>query len=148
MLTISAQALHPKPDQLIENAFIESCGVHARALVKFMYSKWSMEDDAIAEDFFDTPETWAKSRPALDQNLSQQKFVQFTNKQVAHIVYSDLDKHNWNFSAIADGLQPTLEKFIEMINTNHLGSRWFDQIAFQDEARWRNLKSLIKSKSI
>lgn len=147
MLTTAAQELQTVTNKFLENAYIESGAIHSRALVKFLYSSNSMFNDAIAEDFF-APNfnLWIKARPPIPDELTHKSFVRFTNRQVAHIVYSDEDKHDWNFTAIAEALQPTLEKFIDLIKKDKLGDRWFNLLTEQLGKYWEGCKLLVSSK--
>ena len=52
-------------ESIINNALLESFGIHARAVLDFLYSNKPKVDDVIAEDFFsdrslrDNPFTWS-----------------------------------------------------------------------------------------
>lgn len=147
MLTISAQELQDITDKFLESVFIESGAIHSRAPVKFLYSSNSMSDDAIAEDFFINAKLWTDARSPMPADLTYENFVKFANRQIAHIVYTDEDKHQWNFTAIAEALQPTLEKFIESIRQDQLGERWFSLLDSQVGTYWEKFKQLVNSKS-
>jgi len=71
----------------------------------------------------------------------------YADKQIAHIIYSNESKHEWNFTAIADVLQPILEKFIELVQPNQLGDRWTNQLNNQTGSRWETLKSIVATKN-
>jgi quinol monooxygenase YgiN len=146
MLTNLTQALQTVTDQSLENTFIESCAIHSRALVKFLYAPKSMPNDAIAEDLFSVSNIWTNARPTIHEDLTNENFVKFANKQIAHIIYSDEDKYKWNFIAIANAIQPALEKFIELIDKDQLGNRWSSNLNNQTGMHWEKIKLLVNSK--
>ena len=152
MLAISASVIQASTEQLIENALIESCAIHSRALVKFFYpfegTRPPKSTDAIADDFFVTPNEWENACPKIPKELDYDTFGKYADKQIAHIIYSDEDKHQWNFSLIANALQPILEKFVELIQPEQLGDRWSSQLKYQMGSRWEALKRLVAAKHI
>lgn len=158
MLTISAQVLKNISEKLFENALIESCAIHSRALVKFLYSsegtRSPQSDDAIAEDFFDDPVEWLNIRPTMSDVLSYANFGLFADKQIAHIVYSNeeniqiIDENKrWDFIDISNAIQPAIEEFIGSIQLEQLGDRWLNQLNDQTGSRWDQLKNLIHMKA-
>ncbi len=149
MLAFSAEMLRAGTEQLIENALIESSAIHSRAIVKFFYpSKSKQKTDAIADHFFVTSDEWKNACPKIPKELEYDTFGIYANKQIAHIVYSDEGKHQWNFTYIADALQPILEKFVELVNPEQLGDRWSSQLKHQRGSRWETLKRLVATKNI
>lgn len=152
MLTISAEVLQGDPEQFIENALIESCAIHSRALVKFLYAfegtRLPKLTDAIADDFFETPNEWKMSQPKIPQELDYDTFGKYADRQIAHIIYSNEDKHQWNFALIANELQPILELFVKMIRLDQLGDRWSSQLQYQTGSRWETIKMLVAAKNI
>lgn len=152
MLASSAEALQSVKDKLIENAFIESGAIHSRALVKFLYPFEGgrlQPTDAIADDFFTmTPNKWKNACPQIPAELDYVRFGKYADKQIAHIIYSDEDKHQWDFIAIANALQPILEKFVEFVQPEQLGERWSSQLKYQTGSRWDTLKKLVAAKNI
>ena len=152
MLAISSEVLQVGIEKLIENALIESCAIHSRALVKFLYPFESTRPpkptDAIADDFFVTPNEWKNACPKIPKELDYDTFGKYADKQIAHIIYSDEDKYQWNFTLIANALQPILEKFVELVQPEQLGDRWSSQLKHQTGSRWETLKKLVASKNI
>lgn len=152
MLASSAEMLQSVTEQLIENALIESCAIHSRALVKFFYSfegtRPPQSTDAIADDFFMTPNEWKNTCPKMPKELDYDTFGKYADKQIAHIIYSDEDKHQWNFTVVANALQPILEKFMELAQPEQLGDRWSSQLKHQTGSRWETLKRLVAAKNI
>jgi len=93
MLALSAEMLQSDTERLIENALIESCAIHSRALVKFLYpfegTRLPKPTDAIADDFFMTPNEWKNACPKIPKELDYDTFGKYADKQIAHIIYSD-----------------------------------------------------------
>ncbi len=151
MLVLSAELLQSNIEKLIENALIESCAIHSRALVKFLYpfegTRPPKLTDAIVDDFFvPMPNKWKTACPKIPEELNYDAFGKYADRQIAHIIYSDEDKHQWNFTEIADALQPSLEKFIELTQPEHLGDRWRSELQHQSGVRWEMLKRLVTLK--
>jgi hypothetical protein len=158
VLTSLAQAL-TTGNQMLKNAFIESCAIHARALVKFLYAYRGKNepriDDAIAEDYFSSPDEWQNNQPAIPRTLCYKSFGIFADKQIAHIVYTNEknesiigQKKNWDFTEVADSIQPALEKFVSMIQKEQLGDRWLTLLENQTGPRWDELKRQVSNKNI
>ena len=152
MLVVSAKLLQSCKEPYIQNALIESCAIHSRTLVKFFYpfegKQQTRETDAIADDFFVTTDKWKNACPKIPKELDYATFGKYADKQIAHIIYSDEDKHQWNFTLIANALQPILEKFLELVQPEQLGDRWLSQLQHQTGSRWETLKRLAAAKNI
>lgn len=148
MLTTLEQKLLTEKNQILKNAFIESGAIHGRNLVKFLYnpSKKPRPDDAIAEDYFPTPDVWQKARPTMPKALEDDTFGRYANKQIAHMTYSGVPKKRWDFTAVADAIQPAVEKFISMIRNDQLADRWRNLLPRQPGPRWDELKDLVQEK--
>lgn len=158
MLAYLAQILQsPLDNQLLKNAIIESCAIHARAIVKFLFACHTSPrpDDAIAEDFLPDPYEWSKSVSNLPPELKPETFSIFVNKQIAHLSYTETmgndpinqGHHNWDFNAIADAIQPILEKFINLVPVEKLGDRWINRENYQSGPRWQKLKEIMEIKT-
>jgi len=151
MLAISAEVLRAVTDKLIENALSESCAIHSRALVKFFYpfegKRPPRLTDAIADDFFMTFDEWKNACPKIPKELDHDTFGKYADKQIAHIIYSEEEKHQWNFTLTADVLQPIFEKFVELVKPEQLGVRWSSQLKHQTGSRWETLKELVAAKN-
>lgn len=152
MLVISAEMLQSRTDQFIQNALIESCAIHSRALVKFFFPYEGRQitrlTDAIVDDFFLTSGEWKNACPKIPKELDYVTFGKYADKQIAHIIYSNEDKHQWNFILIANALQPILEKFVELVQREQLGDRWLNQVQRQTGSRWETLNKLVAAKNI
>ena len=160
MLTRLAEVLATlTDDQLLQNALIESCAIHARALVQFLFTRQAesklRSDDAIAEDFLDVPDEWQHALPSLPRELDRDNLSIFVNKQIAHITYTEslgdhpINKghHDWDFAAVTDVIQPTLEEFISRVSRDKLGDYWYDLVEHQPGSRWDKLIQLIRDKN-
>ena len=90
-LTEAIPKLGPEEDESfttwgIRHALLESFAVHARTLLGFLYSSSPWEDDVIAEDFFDDPETWRKARP--DKSAVLSRIPRRVGKEIVHLTYA------------------------------------------------------------
>jgi hypothetical protein len=149
MLSFSAEMLRTGAEKIIENALIESCAIHSRALVKFFFPKRPprFKTDAIVDDFFISFDEWKNACPKIPDELDYDTFGKYADRQIAHIIYSEEEKHQWNFTLIADTLQPILEKFVELVKPEQLGDRWSSQLKNQTGYRWEILKRLVADKN-
>jgi hypothetical protein len=151
MLSISTEMLRSGAEKIIGNALIESSAIHSRALVKFFFpfegKRPPRSTDAIADDFFITSDEWKNVCPKIPDELDYDTFGKYADKQIAHIIYSEEEKHQWNFTLIADTLQPILEKFVELLKPEQLGDRWSSQLKNQTGYRWEILKRLVADKN-
>jgi hypothetical protein len=152
MLVISSEVLQAGTEQFIQNALIESCAIHSRALVKFFYpfegKRQPPLTDAIVDDFFMLSIEWKIAYPKMPKELDYDNFGKYADKQIAHVIYNDEEKHQWNFTTIANALQPIIEKFVELIQPEQLGDRWSSQLKYQTGLRWETLKRLVAAKNI
>jgi hypothetical protein len=116
------------------NARIEAFGVHVRALLDFFYGLEELErkkrkpqkDDVFAEEFFDKPEDWRKTRPSIPVDFVEIR--EKVNKQIAHITVEGLQMDpktkQWLFGYLKDIIRPMYEKFQEQALKERLGERW------------------------
>ena len=160
MLTELAHALGTNVvnDKLVKNAFIESAAIHGRTLKKFLYADdgGNLQDtDAIAEDFFSNRRNeWYAARPERPSALEYNTFGIFADLQIAHLIYSDtkgkgiIDQghKDWDFTEVADAIQPAIEKFISLVQREQLGDRWWKQLNDQSGLRWDKIKRQIAAK--
>lgn len=76
---------HHKDDLIVENALLESFGVHSRNLIDFLWLDEPMKHtDAIASDYVDD---W--KAPAMSERLSKVKGR--VGKEMVHLSYNRLD---------------------------------------------------------
>ncbi len=84
MLRGTAELLRgPELLRIVNNAVVESFGLHLRNLVKFLYDDRPEVDDVVAGDFFDDPEEWKQMRPELPEPLREARTR--ANKELAHL---------------------------------------------------------------
>jgi len=115
----------------ITNALLESFVIHVRAVMDFLYAPENAQtDDVIAEDFFQTPESWAQLRPGLSELLSQAK--PRAGKEVAHLTYARLDvkpeTKPWQFVQIASEISTVINVFLQNAPKDKFGSQWRQSI--------------------
>jgi hypothetical protein len=100
------------------------------------------------DDFFMLSIEWKIAYPKMPKELDYDNFGKYADKQIAHVIYNDEEKHQWNFTTIANALQPIIEKFVELIQPEQLGDRWSSQLKYQTGLRWETLKRLVAAKNI
>ena len=76
-------------NSVINNALLESFGIHVRALIGSFYAENPRDDDVIAEDFFSDPEDWQDTRPPKTEILEKAK--KRADKEFAHLTYARLE---------------------------------------------------------
>jgi hypothetical protein len=106
---------------------LESFVVHVRAVMDFLYaSENAQADDVIAEDFFQTPESWTHLRPNLSELLSQAK--RRAGKEIEHLTYARLDvtpeTKPWHFVQIASEIYAVINVFLQKVSKDKLGPQW------------------------
>jgi len=111
----------------VSNALLESFVVHVRAVMDFLYAPEKPQtDDVIAEDFFQTSESWRQLRPSLSESLSQAK--RRAGKEIAHLTYARLDvtpeTKPWHFVQIANEISAVINVFLQNVSKDKLGSQW------------------------
>jgi len=118
-----------KPDRedvrVINNALIESFGIHVRSLLDFFYAKKKHKNDVLAEHFYSTPNEWIKLRPEKsDKELK--KIKDRVNKEIAHLTYDrqKVKEKSWPFSQILKDLNKVIDIFIESVPRNLLSDQW------------------------
>ncbi len=113
-------------NSVINNALLESFGIHVRALIWFFYADSPRKDDVIAEDFFSTPTEWQTARPPITQVLEKAK--KRAGKEIAHLTYARLDvtpeQKPWEFLPIFNDMNKVIELFLSMAPEHLLGERW------------------------
>jgi hypothetical protein len=111
----------------INNAFLESFGIHARALICFFYAEKPQDDDIIAEDFVSE---WRTVRPSITQVLEMAR--KHANKDIAHLSYDRLkvipEEKPWDFPSIWNKMGEVVEKFLSAIPERLMGKDLKDYI--------------------
>jgi hypothetical protein len=99
----------------IRNALIESFAVHTRILIHFFYTPKSRSTDVVADEFFEDPKIWYKTRPRITKFL--EKSISMANKQVSHFTEDRLElpkeDKTWLFDKIVDDINKVVNKFYE-----------------------------------
>lgn len=110
-------------ESVINNALLESFGIHTRALLWFFYAENSRDDDIIADDFFSTPTEWQSIRPPLTEILDKAK--KRADKEIAHLTYKRIDispeQKKWEFLLISHDMNIVFEKFFDTVKLDFLG---------------------------
>jgi len=116
MLRQTAQRLRePNIDPVLRNALIESCGIHLRTLIYFLYHEEPRANDIVAADFFDDPAEWEQVRPLPSASLrtardrASTELAHFTTKRKGP---GDREKA-WAFPSLIGDLLNTLQAFGE-----------------------------------
>lgn len=91
------------PITSLQNALLESFGIHAAILVEFFYDKGSHPDTARASDFFENTSDWQKLIPSYQPYFDPIRGRR--NKELAHLSYDrlkvSLGDKPWNFGEIS-----------------------------------------------
>lgn len=99
----------------IHEAFL----IHARKSIEFLYSSQQIfDEDLIAEDYFNMPETWKRLRPVLPDVLKRAKGD--IGKLLAHFTYRVKEypsgRVTWETSDIYMGVFIALQKFLTEVD--------------------------------
>lgn len=105
-------------DTAINNALLESFGIHIRTLLGFFYAEKAREDDVIAEDYFPLPTDWYNRRPQMTERLRIAKAR--AHKEIAHLTYKRLeisiDSKMWKFIPIYNDMNKVIITFVSSVN--------------------------------
>jgi hypothetical protein len=122
LLTLSSlisrlHAVHaptPEDEQCLKNALLESCVVHVRNVIRFLYPQNVQSTDIVASDFFD-PGVWDSRRPAITDSLKAAR--RRANKEIAHMTSARMagtpPEKAWNFSLLAAELLPIMKLMVK-----------------------------------
>jgi hypothetical protein len=106
--------------QRLSNALNESCTIHVRNLIDFLYLDIPRPTDVVAADFFKASE-WAQLRPGISPDLDAARVR--ANKEVAHLTTQRMadspPEKKWDIVVLASELRPVLQLFA----TNALPTR-------------------------
>ena len=110
----------------LNNAALESFTLPGRVLLDFLFAQKPWADDAIAEDFFEPPEDWARVRgemPPVLKDLNSR-----VGKEVAHLTYARLlvgpDQKPWPFLAIESAMETVMARFVDHVPVANLSTEW------------------------
>jgi hypothetical protein len=147
MLGVAEQMLAQSAlDRATQNAWIEVGAIHGRNLADFLYYNGpdvrAHDDDVSAEDFI--PRTkWREARTQASPALSRHEFREPVNKQIAHLTKSANPKKEWDFSIVADALQPAIEIFFALVSREDLGDRWSQELTQMSGRRWDGVRRVL-----
>lgn len=98
----------------VNNALIESFGVHLRNLLDFLYFDEPQPTDVVAGDYC-RPGAWKAARPAMSTTLNAARSR--SNKELAHLttqrISGILPGKKWAFVPLADEIRPLLQLFCD-----------------------------------
>lgn len=113
---------HHKADLVVENALLESLGVHSRNLIDFLWLDRPMKNtDAIAFDYADD---W--KAPTMSERLSEVK--DRVGKEMVHLSYNRLDvsenEKGWQVLGIGPEIIGAFGKFATEVPTDCVPEGW------------------------
>jgi hypothetical protein len=106
------------------NSIHDSFLIHARKMIEFLYNTSDLvyDNDLIAEDYFDSPETWRMFRPELPDVLVRER--KDVGKLLAHFTYEVKDypsgRIKWETSDIYVGIFNAFQKFLSKVDRSLL----------------------------
>ncbi|MFH1788341.1 MAG: hypothetical protein ABH834_03060, partial [Candidatus Altiarchaeota archaeon] len=102
-------------DQQGLNCALESFGIHARVLTDFLFKSSGWEDDVLAIDYVNDPESWVNyinTKKGIRVYLTKR-----VGKEIAHLTYTRLnigsEEKNWDCAKIHKMIT---ELFLEFLN--------------------------------
>lgn len=98
---------------VVQNALIESFGVHLRNVLDFLYIDQPQPTDIVAIDYCPAGALQAV-RPAMSQKLAIARTR--ANKELAHLTTQRVSGNTWPFVALADEVRPLLQLFCTTAN--------------------------------
>jgi hypothetical protein len=130
MLEFTGERLlrHPSPVNLDYAVLMESFLIHARNLNEFFYGwemaangqKMLLQDDVIAEDFFDAKKRWLKPQT----NRLSDELRQRINDQLSHLTYARVVGRygDWDFSDIRQRMSNLVDLFFQEVSPDKVGN--------------------------
>ncbi|HEY4213762.1 MAG TPA: hypothetical protein VGM84_19950 [Steroidobacteraceae bacterium] len=103
-----------------QNALLESFTVHARSLFDFLQAASPRDDDVIAEDFFQAPETWDQIRLQEPIAAALKTARGRVNKEIAHLTYERLtvtpEQKGWAHQELRLAMDLVLARFVKSMD--------------------------------
>jgi len=125
-LALAEKLVKGYPKGTINNALIESFGIHVRNLIDFLYVENPRSDNVCASDFFPCKEDWFKLRPQLTPLLEKAK--KRANKELSHLTYTRInvtpEEKKWDFIKVYQDMSCVFDFFIENVDKGLLNSDW------------------------
>lgn len=111
--------------QHVTNSFLESFTIHLRALIDFIWETKNLrDDDAVASDFFSSPDQWMKLQPQFPTILEPARIR--TGKEIAHLTYSRMDvtadAKKWRVVEMVNAITAALSVFAKNAEEAYLGN--------------------------
>jgi hypothetical protein len=133
MFNATAEKLaQPGPDDVTQNAFVESFTIHARIFMAFLFEEGSIDqEDVLARHFFSDSSLWHdKLKTNKIKKPAQFRINSRVGKEVAHLSYKRQqvtpEMKPWEISAIRDAIIPAMKTFLACVPNELLGDRWDD----------------------
>lgn len=125
LMATAIELSNPGHAQHIKNSLLESFTIHLRALIDFLWEAQKLrEDDAVASDFFSSPDKWFQVQPKYPTALEPARSR--TGKEVAHLTYTRLDvtadAKRWHVVDMANALTAALVVFAKHADPAYLGN--------------------------
>ena len=123
-VTVKLMNGHHKDDPIVENALLESFGIHSRNLIDFLWLDKPMKDtDAIASDYVGE---W--KAPAMSERLSQVKSR--VGKEMVHLSYNRLDvsedEKGWQVLGIGPEITGAFGTFVTAVPSESVPEGWHE----------------------
>lgn len=123
-LTVKLMNRHHRDDPVVENALLESFGIHSRNLIDFLWLGRPMKDtDAIASDYVID---W--KAPAMSERLSGVK--DRVGKEMVHLSYKRLDVEHkgWQVLGIGPEITSAFGAFAMAVPTDRVPDGWHEAV--------------------
>jgi hypothetical protein len=123
-VTVKLLNRHHKDDPILENALLESFGIHSRNLIDFLWLDKPMKPtDAIASDYF---ENW--KAPEMSERLSKVK--DRVGKEMVHLSYNRLDvseeEKGWQIVGIGPEITAAFGAFVAAVPSDRVPENWHE----------------------
>jgi hypothetical protein len=121
-VTVKLMNRHHEDDLIVENALLESFGVHSRNLIDFLWLNKPMKDtDAIASDYVGE---W--KAPTMSERLSLVKSR--VGKEMVHLSYNRLDvsedEKGWQILGIGPEITGAFGMFVSAVSSDCIPENW------------------------
>lgn len=137
---------HHRDDQVVENALLESFGIHNRSLIDFLWQEQPMrKTDAIARDWI---EDWRA--PEMSGRLKSVK--DRVGKEMVHLSYNRLDvpddEKGWTVLGIGPEVIGAFLKFVTEAPRSLVPENWTDRAYAATGAVPRDLAETVEKEMI
>jgi len=123
-LTVKLMNRHHRDDPVLENALLESFGIHSRNLIDFLWLGRPMKDtDAIASDYV---ADW--KAPAMSERLSGVK--DRVGKEMVHLSYNrlDVERKGWQVLGIGPEITSAFGAFAIAVPAGRVPDGWHEAV--------------------